>query len=94
MFGSSCSSNLFKKAFADWRSSSDDSPTYVWDENFSIDGFERTIEIYNDNLWRNVRMAICGKLGIPTRMNGCESPLPSFLKVENSEHPVGPALCD
>ncbi|CAF9940224.1 MAG: hypothetical protein ALECFALPRED_008485 [Alectoria fallacina] len=48
----------------------DDIPTYVWDEDFRIDDFERTIESYNNGLWANVRKAICGKLGIPTRING------------------------
>lgn len=56
----------------------DDIPIYLWDESFSLDDFEVMIEVHNDNLWRNVRMAICGKLGIPPRMNGCES---CFLQV-------------
>ena len=57
----------------------DDNPTYVWDEGFRTDDFERTIESYNHaSLWADVRIAICGKLGIPTRMSGCESPFSSF----------------
>ena len=56
----------------------DDIPTYVWDANFRIDDFERTIESYNNRLWSNVRTAICGKLGINTRVSGCES---TFLQI-------------
>lgn len=55
----------------------DDIPTYVWDESFRVDDFERTIESYNNGLWARVRTAICAKLGIPTRTIGCESPFPS-----------------
>ena len=51
----------------------DNVPTYVWDENFSVDELESTIVHYNDRLWALVRATICGKLGIPTRMTGCES---------------------
>lgn len=57
----------------------DDIPSYVWDETFRIDDFENTIESYNDSLWANVQTAICGKLGIPTRRNGCESHFSSDL---------------
>lgn len=59
----------------------DDIPTYVWDENFRIDDLERAIESYNDGLWLNVRVAICGKLGIPTRITGCESYLLQICQV-------------
>lgn len=52
----------------------DDTPTYAWDENFRIDDLECTIESYNNSLWANVQMAICGKLGISTRVQGCEFP--------------------
>ena len=51
----------------------DDISTYVWDENFRIGDLEHTIESYNNRLWYNVKVAICGKLGIPPMMNGCES---------------------
>lgn len=65
----------------------DDIPTYVWDEDFRIDDFERTIESYNNGLWANVRKAICGKLGIPTRINGCESSYSSGLSFFAAEYP-------
>lgn len=50
----------------------DDIPIYTWDENFSIDEFERTIEESNNHLWACVRTAICEKLGIPVRLSGCK----------------------
>ena len=59
----------------------DDIPTYVWDENFRIDDFMLTIDSYNNNLWTNVRMAICEKLGIFPRMTGCEYPVPLDLSI-------------
>lgn len=65
----------------------DDIPTYVWDEDFRIDDFERTIESYNNCLWAKVRKAICGKLGIPTRMTGCESSCSSKLSLFAGEYP-------
>ena len=52
----------------------DDNPTYEWDEFFRIDDFEQRIESYNNHLWANIQTTICGKLGIPTRWQGCESP--------------------
>lgn len=51
----------------------DDIPYYQWDENFRTGDLESSIELYNNILWAKVRAAICGKLGIPTRNNGCES---------------------
>ena len=57
----------------------DDFPNYVCDENFRIDNLERTIESCNNGLWGSVQMAICGKLGIPFRPTGCESPFLSSL---------------
>ena len=51
----------------------DDNPTYVWDESFRVDDFELRIESYNNHLWANVQTTICGRLGIPTRWQGCES---------------------
>ena len=64
----------------------DDNPTYVWDESFRIDDFERTIESYNNaSLWADVRIAICEKLGIPTRMSGCESPFSSYRSIIKAE---------
>ena len=53
-------------------------PSYDWDEDFRIDDFARTIEACNNTLWYDVRIAICGKLGMPITMNGCES---AFLQI-------------
>lgn len=64
-----------------------DNPTYVWDETFRIDTFEQMIELYNNHLWANVQMAICGKLGIPVRPNGCEFPFSSDLSFTTAEYP-------
>ena len=61
----------------------DDTPTYTWDENFSIRDLELTIETSNDELWANAQNAICGKLGIPTRTTGCK--LVSFYPSQRSE---------
>ena len=64
----------------------DDNPTYVWDESFRVGDFERTIESYNNaSLWADVRIAICEKLGIPTRMSGCESPFSSYRSIIEAE---------
>ena len=65
----------------------DDIPTYVWDEDFRTDDFERTIESYNNGLWGKVRKAICRKLGIPIRINGCESSCSSDLSFFVVEYP-------
>lgn len=63
-------------------------PTYVWDEEFRIHELEGAIEHYNNILWANVRAAICGKLGIPTRVNGCESHSSSTnLSIIRAEYP-------
>lgn len=60
----------------------DDISTYVWDENFRIVDLERSIGAYNDKLWSNVKVAICAKLGIPPRTNGCES---FFFRSDNHQ---------
>ena len=51
----------------------DDSPHYIWDENFSIDALETEIEANNNRLWDKVKKAICYKLGLPFTSVGCES---------------------
>ena len=50
----------------------DDFPTYEWNARFNIDDFARIIEEHNDDLWAHMKLAICGKLGIPFRMGGCK----------------------
>ena len=65
----------------------DDIPTYEWNEDFRVDDLKRTIEFYNDSLWFHVRVAICGKLGIPMRDTGCESLSPAYLSIVRAEYP-------
>ena len=50
----------------------DDLPTYEWNVCFDIDNFAEFIEDYNDQLWDHMKVAICGKLGIPHRLIGCK----------------------
>lgn len=50
----------------------DDFPAYMWDARFDVDQFARTIEEYNADLWATVKVAICGKLGIPFQIGGCK----------------------
>ena len=47
-------------------------PNYNWNPHFDLDKFAQIIDVYNDNLWRYVKRAICGKLGIPNTMGGCK----------------------
>lgn len=74
----------------------DDIPTYVWNENFSVDELESAILRYNDRLWTLVRTSICAKLGIPTRMTGCKSSFSSNSQMlgQSSRAPIPPALVD
>ncbi|KAL6719081.1 hypothetical protein ACLMJK_003316 [Lecanora helva] len=48
----------------------DDFPVYEWNSSFSVDSFARLIHEYNSNLWSYMKVAICGKLGIPFQMGG------------------------
>ena len=69
----------------------DDNPTYQWDERFSIDSFAQDIDTYNDELWYNVRIAICGKLGIPLRNGGCKLAPLVFV---GRDYPLKTSPCD
>ena len=51
----------------------DDFPDYLWDQDFTIDDLENQIELSNNELWGNVKRAICYKLGISFSSAGCES---------------------
>jgi len=66
----------------------DDFPNYDWNENFDIDGFARTIENYNENIWTSVKDAICGKLGINSRRSGCKPSFAPFLPLDTVANAV------
>lgn len=50
----------------------DDLPTYTWNESLDLDSFVREIDLGNDRLFGCLRTAICEKLGIDFRLQGCK----------------------
>lgn len=57
----------------------DDLPLYEWGMQFDVDTFARSIDRYNNELWSDMKAAICGKLGIAPRMSGCKSTSKGFV---------------